>query len=642
MCGIVVGLCFGNLSEEEEKLRQVILRYLTNELLLVTEDRGKDATGAAVLFDDHKFFGIKRGQKVSDFMSKFGESPEYYGSFIKVWNSHPANTKVYLGHCRAGTIGDKEDNENNHPIKIGNLVGIHNGKINNHYEIFKNLGCDRDGKVDSEAIFRLFEYYTNKGKEPFTMDMIQSVADRLDGQYAISLFNADNTEQVPIMRDGRPVELILIKSLGILLAVSELKFWNEVHFRYERLVYYHKDIHDQRLRSLLAKDNVEKKMLPDDSAAIFDLAIEVDSKTTIDDLGEHKKITRTNKMWKAPTTTSAGYQSGSWYDRANNRSGGWSGGATGGGASSTKDKKEESDVKKRRVFDNITKRYVVKAGDKILEEDTAASIPVGGGQKATMLPTKKEEDDKAKEKKTSEAEENKQEKKQFAEDNSSQEPAKGTLSLVDKTPYKGREVDNDIVDIDPSSITVLDNEVVEVDMKKIPPHIVDAARKAYNNLPRDDKGYRNPEDIAEAGEFKDAETAESLGVVVVANRLFRKNWTDGFMAGYMQAQKEVVSGPKNKRDEKQVRSERHIAGLKSLVLLLSEFAEFTGIDAPNTNQRDMRAKLTSLLLNDGREIDITNLSKIFNSHEKDLIRNVRIAIENANDLKKNTAGDKEQ
>jgi len=130
MCGIVVGLAFGKLNQRDEAMRQRLLRYFTTELLVATEERGRDATGAAILFDDGKYMGLKRGERVSDFLSVFGESKDCYGSLLKVWREHPSRSRIYLGHCRAGTTGDKEDNENNHPIKIGNLVGIHNGVIN--------------------------------------------------------------------------------------------------------------------------------------------------------------------------------------------------------------------------------------------------------------------------------------------------------------------------------------------------------------------------------------------------------------------------------------------------------------------------------------------------------------------------------
>ena len=116
MCGIVVALAFGKLNEKDEVIRQGVMQYLTTELLIATEERGKDATGASILFDDGKYAGLKRGQRAADYLSIFGESKEWYGSLLKVWREHKTHSRVFLGHCRAATVGDKEDNENNHSI----------------------------------------------------------------------------------------------------------------------------------------------------------------------------------------------------------------------------------------------------------------------------------------------------------------------------------------------------------------------------------------------------------------------------------------------------------------------------------------------------------------------------------------------
>ncbi|KKN06410.1 hypothetical protein LCGC14_1077500, partial [marine sediment metagenome] len=449
MCGIVVALAFGKLSEKDEIIRQGIMQYLTTELLIATEERGKDATGAAILFDDGKYAGLKRGQRATDYLSMFGESKEWYGSLLKIWREHKTHTRIYLGHCRAATVGDKEDNENNHPIKIGNLVGIHNGVIKNSDEIFKNLGCKRDGKVDSEAIFRLFEHYTNSGKEPFTTEMIQNIVNRLDGQFAITLFNADNPYQIPIFRDGRPVEFVLLKEFGILLILSEEKFWNKIHFRYARWPKYYPDLCGMDLPAFLNKKLIEKKSLPDDSAMIFDLTRQVTEDTTIDDLGEWSKIERNNKIWTATTTAAATHSSNRNY----------SSGYPYNKPTIPDDKKEDP---KRRVFNKLTKKYTVKGGDTELQEDESAIISV-------------DTDDKVKVEKgtntkstttalvTTDSEQgvgNDSEDK----DTDEQKDSESSVDIDDKTTYaESKKSDDKIIDIDPKDI-----KITGVDMKQYP------------------------------------------------------------------------------------------------------------------------------------------------------------------------------
>ena len=446
MCGIVVGLSFGKLNQRDEAMRQRLLRYFTTELLVRTEERGKDATGAVVLFDDGKYMGLKRGETVSGFVGMLGEQKDCFGSLLKVWREHDSPGRIYMGHCRAGTIGEKEDNNNNHPIKVGNLIGIHNGAIKNHDEIFENLKCARDGKVDSEAIFRLFEHYTNKGKEPFTMDMIQKVANRLEGQFAITLFNADNLEQVPVFRDGRPVELILIRKYGILFMISEEKFWNHIHFNYERLAFYSEELLQVKLPSFIDDNDIETKVLPDDSAIIFDLTLKVGEDTKIDDLGEWQKIKRDKKIWGAKTTTTA-YASGYHY----------------GAGASTWTSKSDDDKKKRRVFDSITKLYVLKVGDKLLkdEDSVVLSVVQTTNNKSVSVIINDKDKEKGNIKKDSQPQ---------AESNE--------VKIDDITVYDSKDSD----DVSASEV-VLEAEVVEVDMTTYPKELVEAAEKSYDSIP---------------------------------------------------------------------------------------------------------------------------------------------------------------
>ena len=71
-----------------------------------------------------------------------------------------ASTQV-LVHVRDYTKGHPTIEANNHPIRHGSVVGIHNGIIVNDEEIFARYGFERahpDMTVDSEAIFALAEH----------------------------------------------------------------------------------------------------------------------------------------------------------------------------------------------------------------------------------------------------------------------------------------------------------------------------------------------------------------------------------------------------------------------------------------------------------------------------------------------------
>ena len=71
-----------------------------------------------------------------------------------------ASTQV-LVHVRDYTKGHPTIEANNHPIRHGSVVGIHNGIIVNDEDVFARYGFERahpDMTVDSEAIFALAEH----------------------------------------------------------------------------------------------------------------------------------------------------------------------------------------------------------------------------------------------------------------------------------------------------------------------------------------------------------------------------------------------------------------------------------------------------------------------------------------------------
>ena len=74
--------------------------------------------------------------------------------------SVPADAAQALIHVRDHTKGEPEINGNNHPIRHGSVVGIHNGRIQNDDAVMARYEMERqedDMTVDSEAIFALME-----------------------------------------------------------------------------------------------------------------------------------------------------------------------------------------------------------------------------------------------------------------------------------------------------------------------------------------------------------------------------------------------------------------------------------------------------------------------------------------------------
>ena len=331
MCGIVGILAHGEFeTKKEERIRQEAMIFLTTELLQLTQARGKDATGIATLFDDGDYMGLKMGVSATEFVTRFGEKETDYEGYLNVWR-RKAKTKasrIVIGHCRkpSTTIGaGTEDNNNNHPIKVGDIVGVHNGTLTNHDKIFENLKCGRDSKVDSEAIFRLIDHLTNKGTEPFTTEMIQEVCRRLNGNYSCLAFNGNNPYQLAGFRDGRPMVFGLIKPLKLFLIASEQDYLKIAISRYNKMAFLYQ-LGSNKFPGL-RKGDIEFATTADDSLFLFDTTQDITTESKIIDLHVTEKVPRNNKLW-AKTTAAA--NNTAWNNRNHSQ-----GRAAGGAAATT-------------------------------------------------------------------------------------------------------------------------------------------------------------------------------------------------------------------------------------------------------------------------------------------------------------------
>lgn len=314
MCGILGMLAFGEMADKKaEKIRQESMIFLSSELLQLTQPRGRDATGIATLFANLDYMGLKMGIPSADFVSRFGGTEKDFDGYLNIWRKKVSPAKMILGHCRKSSVGNSEDNVNNHPIKVGDIVGVHNGTLSNHDRIFELLGSKRDGTVDSEAIFRLLHFFTKNGEEPFSPKVIQEVCKRLHGSYSCLSFSGNNPYQMIGFRDARPMEVLLIKPLKLMLIASDKDFLKHVVFKYNKMT------HLYQTSSIkfppLKKSDVELKSLADDTLYIFDIRKEVEDKTAVEDLYISEKVPRIDKIWDSKSGTSTVYTPSTGYKR---------------------------------------------------------------------------------------------------------------------------------------------------------------------------------------------------------------------------------------------------------------------------------------------------------------------------------------
>jgi len=222
--------------------RRLISLYIHNETLLETVARGKDATGIALSFGQREtdpqgpYFWtvLKQPVDTGDFYNNDGTSPRYKGQEegADIFNLMDVACEVkrpllhILGHTRAKTVGSEYHPVNNHPILVGNIIGVHNGGIKNCKEIYnKHSEMTRMGEVDSEAVFQLLA--ENANDRALGEEDIKFVTERIVGPRAVFAYNRNHPEKVIYFRNHeRPLELAYIRELGLAVICSEQRFLN--------------------------------------------------------------------------------------------------------------------------------------------------------------------------------------------------------------------------------------------------------------------------------------------------------------------------------------------------------------------------------------------------------------------------------
>jgi glucosamine 6-phosphate synthetase-like amidotransferase/phosphosugar isomerase protein len=113
--------------------------------------------------------------------------------------SLPQDAAQVLIHVRDYTKGHPTIEANNHPVRHGTVVGIHNGIIANDDELFAEHAFERDRpemSVDSEAIFALAEAFGSRG----------STLEELRGSMAAAWLDSREPGVVYLARGvGRPL-----------------------------------------------------------------------------------------------------------------------------------------------------------------------------------------------------------------------------------------------------------------------------------------------------------------------------------------------------------------------------------------------------------------------------------------------------
>ena len=157
MCGI-----FGVILGENSGFSYASTKQTLNNLFILSETRGKEASGVAFLSSDAIYVG-----KYAVPGSQMIVRKEYRNIFKRGLpkNSTSANGEFYypigiIGHSRLVTNGSQHVYDNNQPVISSDMVGIHNGIITNVDDLWARFpALERKYQVDTEILLNLIRKF---------------------------------------------------------------------------------------------------------------------------------------------------------------------------------------------------------------------------------------------------------------------------------------------------------------------------------------------------------------------------------------------------------------------------------------------------------------------------------------------------
>lgn len=174
MCGIFGFSC--------KKKQRDDSKTIIENLLRLSEKRGKDASGIAVLCDRQAHV-VKIPERSSMLLS-VSASQRLLDMFMACHTSYP----LLIGNARLATNGSEYSSDNNQPVVTKHSVGVHNGMIVNEETIWRKFSSlKKEYDVDTEVVLKLYEYFIEKGND--AIDAIRGVYKEIEGAATLAIMN---------------------------------------------------------------------------------------------------------------------------------------------------------------------------------------------------------------------------------------------------------------------------------------------------------------------------------------------------------------------------------------------------------------------------------------------------------------------
>ena len=185
MCGI-----FGLVKNENSNISDSDTLEVINKLFIFSQTRGSEAAGIAIntgrSIDIYKKAGSPREFVNSlEYKNLFKNSIETYIENNK--NSTSTDSLSIIGHSRLVTNGYQSENKNNQPVLIPGCVGIHNGIITNHSELWnENKDLKRETDLDTEIFLKILKSKLDNGTN--LKKSLKEIYSQITGTASIAMF----------------------------------------------------------------------------------------------------------------------------------------------------------------------------------------------------------------------------------------------------------------------------------------------------------------------------------------------------------------------------------------------------------------------------------------------------------------------
>ena len=196
------------------------------------EYRGYDSAGIAVRNGDGNAVVVKAKGRLANLSEKTDNGKAVIGN-------------CGIGHTRWATHGEpSEINAHPHSSDDGNVVGVHNGIIENYQELRDKLvrkGYTFYSQTDTEVFIKLVDYYYKK-YEGTPVDAINHTLVRVRGTYALAVMFKEYPDEIYVARKDSPM------ILGVTGDEAFLGSDVPAILKYTREVYYVGNMELARLR----------------------------------------------------------------------------------------------------------------------------------------------------------------------------------------------------------------------------------------------------------------------------------------------------------------------------------------------------------------------------------------------------------